>query len=371
MIERRAVGDDADRRAQGVVQVGAFDGDHGVAARQRQPGKIAEEVRQPRQLRAGLVDGTAVVQRLQPVQRIEIGLEGVREAIDQPRAGTDVHAAPRLAFEGCARAFHGAVDVGSRSNSESARSRRRWRDCGRRASRRSRPRPRGRRRNCRGFRRRWCRVLRNVHASLPSTMTALRLSAGSTRFSVCAICALMMRAAVRPSRRCIASISATCSATSLCRVVAFQIGDADAHQPIGLSDQVAQRRRHAAVAGGMRQRGVEGAVIGDEVFMVAGEAAEFIERLQDVVARVLDRLRHAGRLQREAKPQQVARIRQRNRIDPVALARLHGDEMLALEPQQRLAHRLAAHGIALGEILFAHIIAGRKWHVRISDRRLS
>jgi len=44
-------------------------------------------------------------------------------------------------------------------------------------------------------------------------------------------------------------------------------------------------------------------------------------------------------------------------LTPVALARLHGDEMLALEPQQRLPHRLAAHGIAFGQLLFAHIIA--------------
>src|SRR6202011_5740580 len=54
----------------------------------------------------------------------------------------------------------------------------------------------------------------NIQTSLPSTMTALRLSAGSTRFSVWLMCVLMMRAAALPSRRCIASIRATCSATS-------------------------------------------------------------------------------------------------------------------------------------------------------------
>ena len=79
-----------------------------------------------------------------------------------------------------------------------------------------------------------------------------------------------------------------------------------------------------------------------------------------VVARVLDRFGDAGRLQRKTKAQEVARVGQRDRIDAVALARLHGDEMLALEPQQRLAHRLAAHRIALGEVLLAHIIAGRQ-----------
>ena len=71
-------------------------------------------------------------------------------------------------------------------------------------------------------------------------------------------------------------------------------------------------------------------------------------------------LRDAGRLQRQPEPQQVARVRQRDRIDAVTLARLHGDQMLALEPQQRLAHRLAADRIALGELLLPHIIAGRQ-----------
>ena len=144
------------------------------------------------------------------------------------------------------------------------------------------------------------------------------------------------------------------------RIVAFDVGDADAHQTVGLPDQVAQRRRHAAVARRMRQRGMEGAVVGDEVLVVAGEAPESIQRLQHILRRMLDRLGDASRLQRQPKPQQIARVRKRDRIDPVALARLHGDQMLALEPQQRLAHRLPAHGVALGKLLLPHIIAGRQ-----------
>jgi len=54
------------------------------------------------------------------------------------------------------------------------------------------------------------------------------------------------------------------------------------------------------------------------------------------------------RIQRKPKPQQIALIGERNRIHPVALARLHRHEMLALEPQEGLAHRLSAHCIALG-----------------------
>ena len=66
VVEGRAVGDDADRRAQRIVQIiviARFDRDHGVAARQRQAGKIPEKIRQPRQLRAGLVERPAVVER--------------------------------------------------------------------------------------------------------------------------------------------------------------------------------------------------------------------------------------------------------------------------------------------------------------------
>ena len=37
MVERRAVGDDPDRRAQGVVEIRTFDRDHLIASRQRKP----------------------------------------------------------------------------------------------------------------------------------------------------------------------------------------------------------------------------------------------------------------------------------------------------------------------------------------------
>ena len=194
----------------------------------------------------------------------------------------------------------------------------------------------------------------------PPTITALRLSAGSTRFSVCWIWALMMsqRApAVAPLHRL---DQFAMFGDQLGRIVVPDIGEADAHQPIGLSDQVAQRAGHAAVAGGVRERGVEGAVIGDEILAIPGKASEAVERFEGFVRRVLDRFRDAGRLQRQAKSQQVARIRKRDRIDAIALARLHGDEMLALQPQQGFADRLAADGIAFGELLLAHVVAGRE-----------
>jgi len=42
---------------------------------------------------------------------VQIGLERVRQPIDQPCARANIHAAPGAAFEGGARAFHGAVDI--------------------------------------------------------------------------------------------------------------------------------------------------------------------------------------------------------------------------------------------------------------------
>ncbi len=110
----------------------------------------------------------------------------------------------------------------------------------------------------------------------------------------------------------------------------------------------------------MGQCRVERTVIGDEVLAIAGKAPESIERAKRLLRRVLDRFGHAGRLQRQAKSQEVARVRERDRIDAVALARRHGDEMLALQPQQGFADRLAADGIAGGQVLLADVIAGRQ-----------
>ena len=286
---------------------------------------------------------------------LEIGLEGVGEAIDQSRARADVHAAPRSAFECGARALHRAVDILG-----------------------------GRIRNPRDH------VagggIADVEHLAGAGLDLAAVDKIAVDFDFDGGClagifivssfddhgvALQRRqhaffglrdmrlddagggSPVAPLHRL---DQGDVLGHQLRRIVALHVGDADAHQAVGLSDQVAQRRRHSAIAGGMGQRRVEGAVVGDEVFMVSGKQAEFIQRLQDVVAGALDRFGNAGRLQREAEPQQVARIRQRDRVDPVALARQHRDQMLALQPQQRLAHRLAAHGITLGQLLLSHII---------------
>src|ERR1700722_7025788 len=89
MVEWRAVGADADRRAQRVIEIRTFDRDHRVAPRQPYSRKVAEEIRQPRQLRAGLVDRAAVVERLEFVELVQIGLERIRELVDEAGGGRD------------------------------------------------------------------------------------------------------------------------------------------------------------------------------------------------------------------------------------------------------------------------------------------
>ena len=96
-------------------------------------------------------------------------------------------------------------------------------------------------------------------ASLPSMITALRLSAGSTRFSVCPDMGLDDAGsgpAVAPLHR---FDQRDMLGDELRRIMAFDIGDADPHQAIGLSDQVAQRlppcggcRRHPPAPNGRR-----------------------------------------------------------------------------------------------------------------------
>ena len=54
----------------------------GVAPRQRKAREVAEEIRKPRDLRARLVQGPAVVERLQKVELAQVGFEGVGDAVD-------------------------------------------------------------------------------------------------------------------------------------------------------------------------------------------------------------------------------------------------------------------------------------------------
>ncbi len=111
MIERRAVCDDADWCAAGIVEIIPFHRDHIIAARQSEPCEIPEKIGKAAKLRSRLVDRAAVVQCFQPIQRIEICFESIRQAIDEPCAGANVHAAPFASFECCASALHRAVNI--------------------------------------------------------------------------------------------------------------------------------------------------------------------------------------------------------------------------------------------------------------------
>ncbi len=112
VVEGRAIAHDADRLAQRVVEVAPFHGDHGIAARQRQAGVIAEEIRQAAQLRACLIDGAAVVHGLKRVKLFEMRLERIGQLVDQPGSRSHLHLGPARAAEGLARILHGAINIG-------------------------------------------------------------------------------------------------------------------------------------------------------------------------------------------------------------------------------------------------------------------
>ena len=102
---------------------------------------------------------------------------------------------------------------------------------------------------------------------------------------------------------------------------------------------------------------MEGAILRDEIGAV-GHGAERVERGEDGVGRVGRGLGGAGRLEREAHAQQITGIGDRNRVDLISLPRVNGHESLALQAQQRLADRLAADGVALGQFLLANLRTG-------------
>ncbi len=85
MVERGHQRAHAKRHALGVAEVRPFDGDHVAAARQGERGEVAVELRQARDLRARLDERTAVIERLELVEVLEVGLEQVGEFVEDAR----------------------------------------------------------------------------------------------------------------------------------------------------------------------------------------------------------------------------------------------------------------------------------------------
>ena len=111
MIEGRHERDDAERHALRVAQVRPFDWDDVTAARKGQRREIAIELRKARDLRPRLDNRAAVVQRLELVERFQIGLEQIGEAVEHAGALLGRRPAPFSFVEGALRGCDGAVHV--------------------------------------------------------------------------------------------------------------------------------------------------------------------------------------------------------------------------------------------------------------------
>ncbi len=142
-------------------------------------------------------------------------------------------------------------------------------------------------------------------------------------------------------------------------VAAPDVGEADPHQAVGLLDEVAGRARHAPIAGRICKGHMEIPVVTDEI-RVGGKRAELVEIRQRGVAGPFGCRRGADRLDRQTKLEEIARVRDRNRVDLISLTRANRYEPILLQPQKRLAHGLPADAIARRQILLPHFRAGRK-----------
>jgi hypothetical protein len=111
VVER---GDDAahaERPALLVGQVGAVARQHGLALSGQQTGVVAEPLRHPGQLRAGLGDRSAVVAGLEGVQPVGGLLDRVGDAQQQPGALAANQGGPNSFGESRLRLRHGCIDT--------------------------------------------------------------------------------------------------------------------------------------------------------------------------------------------------------------------------------------------------------------------
>ena len=75
---------------------------------------------------------------------------------------------------------------------------------------------------------------------------------------------------------------------------------------------------------------------------------------------MLGRQGRAIRLQNHAVLKYLASVSDRDAVDAVALARMHRDELVLSQAQQRIAHRRAADIEVLRQILLAQLLARRQ-----------
>jgi hypothetical protein len=111
VVERRDVGDDADRRAGRERVVVTLDRDRRVASRQGQRGVVAKQLGHPPELRPGLAQRTAVIERLELVELVHVGFHHVGQLVDQAATGAHRHVSPFRRRQGAPGTGHGGVHV--------------------------------------------------------------------------------------------------------------------------------------------------------------------------------------------------------------------------------------------------------------------
>ncbi len=112
MVERRDIGDHADRAAQRIAEVVAVDGNNRIALRQCQARIVTEQVWRLGKLRARFTRRSPVIQGLHLIEFVQVFFELLAEMINELGAASLRHFSPRRVLERTAATGYGGVDVG-------------------------------------------------------------------------------------------------------------------------------------------------------------------------------------------------------------------------------------------------------------------
>jgi hypothetical protein len=118
----------------------------------------------------------------------------------------------------------------------------------------------------------------------------------------------------------------------LLRVSSLDGADGKADQAVGLIKNIPDGGLHSAIAGGCGERIMKGSVVIDKI-LFGPDGSKTIEGRQCLIVGALDRSRDTCGLQCKAELEEIPDILHRNRIDLIALARLHSHQPILLQSQ--------------------------------------
>lgn len=139
-------------------------------------------------------------------------------------------------------------------------------------------------------------------------------------------------------------------------VASLDGADRQANKPVGLIEHIPDGGLHPRITRGGRKRIVKRSVVVDEILLRINRP-EPVQIRQHLVACALHRSRDAGRLKRETELEEIPDVLHGNRVDLVALPRLHRHQAVLLQAQKRLADRLPADFIAISQILLTNFLS--------------